>query len=131
MLKRRIKYTDFDDNEREEDFYFHLTKAEILELQMGEMGGLKKTLEKIIQEQDMPKIVEYFKGIVMKAYGKKSMDGRRFDKSEAITADFTSTEAYSILFMERATDAVASAAFINGIVPSNLSEQPNKGPVES
>jgi len=27
MLKKTIKYTDFDGNERTEDFYFNLTKA--------------------------------------------------------------------------------------------------------
>ena len=50
MLKKTITYTDFDDNERTEDFYFHLSKAEIAEMELSENGGLVKLIGKIFME---------------------------------------------------------------------------------
>ena len=95
MLKKNIKYVDYDGNDRAEDFYFNLNKAEIVELELGTTGGLTKTLEKIVQEKDNKRIVEYFKAIILKAYGEKSADGRRFIKSQELRDSFEQTEAYS------------------------------------
>jgi len=117
MLKKTIKYTDFDGNERTEDFYFNLTKAEVLEMEMGVLGGLAQFLQKIVAEQDNTKIIEHFKSLILKAYGVKSPDGKRFMKNQEYTDAFVQTEAYSDLFMELATNADAAAAFVNGIVP--------------
>ena len=120
MLKKRIKYTDYDGVEREEDFYFNLTKAEITELELSTEGGLQNAIEKIIDAKDTPQIIQFFKKIILMSYGEKSPDGRRFIKSEKITEEFTQTEAYSELFMELATDEKAAAAFVNGIIPKDL-----------
>ena len=117
MLKKNIKYVDYDGNDRAEDFYFNLNKAEIVELELGTTGGLTKTLEKIVQEKDNKRIVEYFKAIILKAYGEKSADGRRFIKSQELRDSFEQTEAYSELFMELSSNAKAAADFISGIVP--------------
>lgn len=123
MLKKKIKYTDYDGNVREEDFYFNLSKADLLEMQMSTAGGLQQKLEKIVSTQDTVKIMETFKEIIMKAYGEKSDDGKRFIKSEELSIAFTQTEAYSELFMELATDADKAAAFINGLIPQDLANQ--------
>lgn len=117
MLKKNIKYVDYDGNDRAEDFYFNLNKAEVIELQLGTVGGLTKTLEKIVQEKDASRIIEYFKTIILKAYGEKSADGRRFIKSQELRDAFEQTEAYSELFMELASDAKMAAEFINGVLP--------------
>lgn len=117
MLKRTIKYTDFDGNERTEDFYFNLSKAEVTEMELGVTGGMTQLLNRIVAEQDSKKIIETFKEIILKAYGEKSPDGKRFMKSKEITDSFVSTEAYSELFMELATSSEAAAAFVNGILP--------------
>jgi hypothetical protein len=126
MLKKTIAYTDYDGNDRKEDFYFNLNKAEVVELQLGTIGGLTKTLEKIVQEKDSSRLIEYFKSIIMKAYGEKSPDGRRFIKSKELCEAFSQTEAYSNLFMELAGDAKAAAEFIDGILPKEASNTPNK-----
>lgn len=126
MLKKTIAYTDYDNNDRKEDFYFNLNKAEVVELQLGTIGGLTKTLEKIVQEKDSSRLIEYFKSIIMKAYGEKSPDGRRFIKSKELCEAFSQTEAYSNLFMELAGDAKAAAEFIDGILPKEASNTPNK-----
>lgn len=123
MLKKTITYTDYNGNERTEDFYFNLTKAEIMEMEMSTTGGLAEMITRIVAAQDQPAIIKIFKDLVLKAYGEKSADGKRFVKSDEIAAGFSQTEAYSILFMELATDADAAAKFVNGIVPADMSKQ--------
>ena len=118
MLKKTIKYTDFDENERTEDFYFNLTKAECTEMEMTTEGGLAKFLGKIVAERDQKRIVEYWKEFILKAYGEKSLDGKRFVKNQEVRDSFVQSEAYSELFMELAGDAEAAAAFVNAIIPS-------------
>ncbi len=118
MLKKTITYTDYDGNERTEDFYFNISKAELAELEYSVKGGLKKMMEKAVAEKDGPRIIQYFKEIVLKSYGVKSNDGRRFMKDKELTREFSETEAYVNLFMELATDEKAAAAFMNGVMPS-------------
>ena len=118
MLKKTITYTDYNDVERTEDFYFNLTKAELMEMEMGAVGGLSGMIEKIVSAKDAPAIIKVFKELVLKAYGEKSADGKRFIKSKEISDAFAQTEAYSQLFMELATDADAASKFVNGIAPS-------------
>lgn len=122
MLKKNIKYVDYDGNARAEDFYFNLNKAEVIELQLGTVGGLTKTLEKIVQEKDASRIIEYFKTLILKAYGEKSADGRRFIKSQELRDAFEQTEAYSELFMELASDAKMAAEFVNGVLPKEAAD---------
>lgn len=121
MLKKTITYKDYNGNERTEDFYFNLSKAEIMEMEMGITGGYSEMIQRIVNAQDAPSIIKIFKDLVLKAYGVKSADGKRFEKSEELSREFSQTEAYSILFMELATDADAAAKFVNGIVPADMS----------
>lgn len=123
MLKKTIKYTDYNGTERNEDFYFNLTKAELMEMEMGTSGGLGESIQRIVSAQDAPAIIKVFKDLVLRSYGIKSPDGKRFIKNDAIREEFEQTEAYSILFMELATDADAAAKFVNGIVPQDMIEQ--------
>ena len=120
MLKKTIEYTDYNDVKRKEDFYFNLTKAEIMEMELSTTGGLAEMIQKIIDTQDTPQIVKLFKDLVLKAYGEKSADGKRFIKNDDIRDGFAQTEAYSELFMELATDDNAAASFVNAIVPKDL-----------
>ena len=122
MLKETIKYTDYNGVEREEDFFFHLTEAELLEMEMTAVGGLAEKIKKITATQDAPAIIKIFKELVLKAYGIKSDDGKRFIKSDEIATAFSQTEAYSYLFMKLATDADAAAKFVNGIVPAKVAK---------
>lgn len=117
MLKRTIKYTDFDGNERSEDFYFHLSKAEVIEMEMGVTGGMTAMINRIVAAQDGKQIIDTFKMLILKSYGEKSPDGKRFVKNQELRDAFEQTEAYSILFLELATNAEKSAEFVNGIVP--------------
>ena len=117
MIKETIKYFDFDGNERTETFYFNLTKAECMEMELSTSGGLEKAIARIIEAKDTKMIVDTFKDLILKAYGKKSPDGKHFYKSPEISAEFASTEAYSELFMKLASNAEEATRFFNGIVP--------------
>lgn len=123
MLKKTITYTDYNGTERTEDFYFNLSKAEIMEMELGTTGGFGEMIQNIINAKDIPSIVKIFKDLVLKAYGEKSPDGKRFIKSPELAEEFAQTEAYSILFMELATDADSASAFVNGIIPSDIQKQ--------
>ena len=122
MLKKTITYEDYNGTERTEDFYFNLTKAELMEMEMSTSGGLAEMIQNIVQAQDAPAIIKIFKDLVLKAYGEKSPDGKRFmkvnDAGVPLSVAFSQTEAYSQLFMELATDADAASKFVNGIVPA-------------
>ena len=131
MIKKTVTYKDYNDVERTENFYFNLSKAEVLEMEMGTDGGMAETIQRIIDAKDAPAIIRVFKDLVLKAYGVKSDDGRRFMKvkpdGSRYADDFKETEAYSQIFMELATDADAAAKFVNGIVPCELAQKAGAG----
>lgn len=117
MYKKTITYEDYNNVTRTEDFYFNLTQAELAEMEFGTSGGLADMLTQISKSMDQPSIVAMFKKIILAAYGVKSPDGKYFRKTEEIRNDFMSTEAYSILFMELASDSDSASEFINGVIP--------------
>lgn len=123
MLKKTITYEDYNGEERTEDFYFNLNQAELTEMELSISGGLSEMIKKITQAKDTPAIIKIFKELILKSYGEKSPDGKRFIKSEALSQEFSQTEAYPKLFMELATDEHAAADFVNGIIPKNLASQ--------
>lgn len=123
MLKKTIEFTDYNGETRKEDFYFNLSKAELMEMELGTSGGFAEMLQKLVDTQDVPEIMKIFKDIIMKAYGVKSPDGKRFIKSDELSKEFTETEAYSELFMELISDADKAAEFVNGIIPADAAKQ--------
>lgn len=127
MLKKTITYTDYDGTERTEDHYFNFSKAEITEMELTRDGGMAAYITKITAAKRGSEIMRLMKDVILKAYGIKSDDGRRFIKSEEISKEFSETEAYSQIFMELVTDAEKAAAFVNGIVPASLSDKNEEG----
>jgi hypothetical protein len=123
LLKKTITYEDFNGETTSEDLFFHLSKAELVELEMSHEGGLSVALQKIVESQDGKAIVAEFKNIILNSYGKKSEDGRRFIKNQALRDEFESSEAYSTLFMELVTDTDAAIEFINGVIPKGMAEE--------
>ena len=123
MLKKIITYTDYNNVERTEPFYFNLSKAELMEMELGVTGGMTEMLDKIIAAKDAPSLMKTFKEMIMKSYGIKSDDGKRLIKSEELSIAFTQTEAYSVLFMELITDDKAAADFVNGIIPNEIKDK--------
>lgn len=120
MYKKTISFTDYDDNPRKEDFFFNINKAELINMETSIEGGFKKYLEKIVQTQNTMEISRILRDIIRASYGEKSLDGRRFVKSSELSDAFEQTEAYSELIMEFLENPDSLAAFINGILPSDL-----------
>lgn len=120
MLKKTITYTDYNNEERTEDFYFNLSKAELLEMELSVQGGLSETIKRIVDAKDVPALIKLFKELVLKAYGVKSLDGKRIIKTEELSTEFSQTEAYSQLFVSLAMDANEASVFVNGIVPADV-----------
>ena len=123
MIKKTMTYTDYNGIERTEDFFFNLTKSEIMKMEMSVQGGMAEMINRIVNAKDVPAIMEVFEDLIRKAYGVKSADGKRFIKDPQLTAEFMQTEAYDQLFMELATDADAASKFVNGIVPQEMAKQ--------
>lgn len=123
MIKETITYIDYNGNERTEDAYFNLTKAEIMKMEMSTKGGLAEMIQRVVQAQDQPAIIAIFEDLIHRSYGVKTPDGKGFRKTKEDLDEFISTPAYSELFMKLATDADAAAKFINGVVPADMSKQ--------
>lgn len=127
MYKKTITYEDFNGNERTEDFYFHLNKAEVMNWLMTDGDyTLDKLLMRLSAEHDAKKIMEIFEDLLHKSYGRVSLDGRRFEKNEDLWFEFKETEAYSQFYMELVGDGEAAAKFINGIVPADMAKELEK-----
>lgn len=127
MYQKKIKFTDFNGNEREQTFLFNLSKAELVELQASVDGGLQEYAQRIVETQKNSELVALFKKLILLSYGEKSDDGMRFMKKAAdghkLADDFEQTDAYSELFTELASNTDSAIAFVNGIVPAQIQEQ--------
>ena len=97
-----------------------------MEMELSTSGGFQQYMNRIINTQDSKELIKTFKELILKSYGIKSDDGRRFIKSKELSDEFAQTEAYSELFMELATNAQAAAEFANGIVPQDVAEEASK-----
>lgn len=126
MYAKTIKYTDYSGNEREETFYFNLSKAELIDLEWRTPGGLEGYMKHIMSLRDGQALADTFKMLIEKSYGVKSLDGRKFIKTQAVLEEFKFTEAYSELYMMLATDDKIAADFVNGIFPHEAVEEAKK-----
>ena len=123
MYVKRLTYKDFNDVERTEDFYFSLTEAEALEMELTTPGGVMAMLQKIVDEKDITKMIKFWKDFLLLAYGEKSADGRYFVKDEKTKEMFTYTKAYSDLFVLFSTNDIEAAKFVRGVIPSDISDE--------
>ena len=123
MYKYTATYTDYDGVERTEDFLFNLSEAEIVEMEYGVTGGMQRMLEQIVAAKDTKRIMDVFKDLIKRAYGVKSPDGRRFEKDEKLSKEFTETPVYSDMFMKFARDADAAAEFVNKIIAQSVAAE--------
>lgn len=122
MLKKTITYTDYDGLERTEEFRFNLTKAELMDMELTTVGTFSKLMQKIIDEKDMVRLAKYFKELILKSYGVKSDDGKRFIKSPELSKAFSQTEAYSELYMELLGNSEYAVKFIQQVMPKDLDQ---------
>lgn len=126
MLKKTITYVDYDDNQRTEDHYFHLTESELMMLEASELGGFRNKLIRLNQSQDGPEILKVFRELIRASYGVKSPDGKRFIKSKELCDEFEQTEAFNVLFMELFKDPKAFAEFFAQLLPKKFRDEAMK-----
>ena len=126
MVKKTATYEDFNGVKREEDFYFHLSKDELIDMKFSKEGGLEKYIEKIIRTKDTDSMIKYVKELILKSYGVKSDDGTIFEKSKKIRKRFKQSKAYEQILMSLMTNEKELAAFFKGILPEDLAEQAEK-----
>lgn len=117
MLKKTITYTDYDGLERTEEFRFNLTKAELVDMELTTAGTFSETMKRIIAEKDIIRIAKLFKELLLKSYGVKSDDGKRFIKSQELSEAFSQTEAYSDLYIELFSNPEEAAKFFAEVAP--------------
>ena len=120
MIAKTITYTDYNNVERTETFYFNLTKTELAKMELSAAGGYADRVQRIIDAKDIPSLTNVLNDLILNSYGIKSEDGRRFIKSPQLSEEFSQTEAYNQLFMELITDDKKAANFVNGIVPADV-----------
>lgn len=118
MHKETITYNDLNGVQRTEDFYFDLSKPEIVKMQASAKGGYDVQLRSIAADLNGAKIMEFFENFISKSYGEKSEDGRRFMKSEEISRSFMETPAYEVLFEKLVTNDKYAADFVNTVMRS-------------
>lgn len=126
MYRRVIEYMDYDGNMQKGEFFFNLTKTELMEMNYSESGGMEKMLQRIVETNDVKKLIAVFKDLILRSYGEKSDDGKRFIKmrdGHRLSDDFSQTEAFSELFMDLATNEDSANEFIRGIVPKSVADE--------
>ena len=130
MLKKTITYTDWNGEERTEDFYFNLTRVEIYELEYDVEPGtsLTEVLDTLVKSKDYGRLIGTIKKVILTAYGEKSADGKRFMKGEDIRRSFEENPAFDELYMSLITDPKKIAEFIVGIMPSSVRDNLGSDP---
>lgn len=125
MLKKEITYTDYNGNERTEAYHFHLSKKDLMEMEFSAEGGMQKTIERIVEQEDVKGLADLIKQIVLKAYGELTEDDRfvKVKDGHYLSEDFEQTEAFSELYYELNTNENALVDFVNGVIPANLRQE--------
>lgn len=126
MIKKTVNYTDWDGEKVSEDLYFNLNKAELMELNKRYGGKLDKHLKRMTERKEYSKLGVFYKDFILKAYGRKSEDGRRFEKSDEAARDFYQSLAFDTLFDEVLNTPEAADAFVKGVLAGIKTED---GPV--
>lgn len=128
MISIPIEYTDFNGVQRTEVHHFNLTETELMKMELLTEGGLTAKYQKLVDSEDVAALVDVFENLVLRSYGVKDPDGKRFIKSEELSLEFSQTNAYNELFLRLLTDPDEMAKFIKGVIPDNLNKKISAAP---
>lgn len=128
MFVYNSKYTDYNGVERREDYYFNFTESELIDAEYDEGGSLSSILTNIVKTNDQGALIRMFKKLILKSYGEKSIDGKRFIKSEELSTQFSQTEAFNMMYMKCVTDDKFANKFIENIIPKAVTEKAKNDP---
>lgn len=133
MLKKTVSYTDFNGVQHTEDFYFHLSKAELTNNELSE-DSISALLRSMVGTPENPKnpediepaaVINILEKILIMGYGIKSEDGMFFRRLKN-PEDFKYHPAYDEIFMELMSDPDKYSAFIKGILPADVEAEAEK-----
>ena len=131
MIKKNITYFDFDGEERTDAFYFNLSKAELMDIELDYDGNMSRAMNTMLEKRDMKGVLGLLGKLVRKAYGEKSADGRRFLKNQELEDSFATTDAYSNLLIELVNDENKLRAFVTGVIPTDMRTEVEKKMAEA
>ena len=126
MIKKNITYIDFDGEERTDAFYFNLSKAELMDIELDYNGNMSAAMNIMLEKRDMKGVLGLLSKLVRKAYGEKSGDGKRFLKNKELEDGFATTDAFSNLLIELVNDEKKLEAFVTGVIPADMREEVEK-----
>lgn len=122
MLRKVIEYEDLDGVKQSKEFYFNLSRAELIEMAVDdEDNGMIKRLESLVEAAKNKELIGEFKNMILLTYGER--DGEHFRKSEEISKNFTEHPAYDALFWEMSTSDGAFINFLNALLPQGIMEE--------
>lgn len=116
-------YTDYNEVEKTETFWFNLNKAELMQLALGPKGGLEGVIEEITRTTDTGRVLDLIKEILLMSYGRKTPDGRfakTDDDGHKYALEFEQTAAFDEIYVDLFNDVDSLIAFVNGVVPAKL-----------
>lgn len=122
MLKKTITYEDFNGEQVTNDFYFNLTRAEMIEYDASCPGGAIEYLTYLMNNRKNAPLIAAFKDLILRSYGERLPNGR-FVKTQEAYDEFKASDAYSVLFMEIVSGEEAAAAFVNGVIPKDAQKK--------
>ncbi len=120
MVKRKVTYRDFDGEERTDVFYFNLTEAELTEIELEYDGDMSNKLQIMRENRDGRGMFSLITNLILRAYGEKTSDGKRFVKNAEMREAFAASEAYSELLKGLLEDENKLTAFIAAIMPEDI-----------
>lgn len=140
MLKKVVNYEDFNGVNQTEECFFNLTKTELIEMAMDLPEGVSesvgddpnnidedKAVGKLMETMGNKGVLKFIKDLVLKSYGVKSDDGRRFMKvdenGKPLSIEFSQTMAFEAIIDEFMSNDIAAANFVNGIIPSSVADK--------
>lgn len=119
MIKQSISYVDYNGENQTEDFYFNLSKAEILEMMVAD-ENIVESLQNLAKNGTATQAMNWFKDLIQKSVGEKSEDGKRFVKSPEITKNFMESPAFSEFLFDIIQNPAKSEPFVQGLLPNDV-----------
>lgn len=103
MFKHNVTYIDFNGNERSEDLYFHLSLPEVTRLEAEIGKPLTEYTKELAANMNMKELLGFLERMLLQSYGRKSLDGKAFQKSKEIRDEFEYSQAYAEIFEQMIT----------------------------
>lgn len=131
MIKKTLTYHDFDGEEHTKDFYFSMNQTEFGLMNNKIPGGLENYLKRVQEDKDSAKLLDLLTMFITESYGERSDDGALFFKKDPkgrkLGEAFLMTEACDNLLTELLENENRIAAFLTGMLPTNIRGKVEEG----